>query len=182
MSGPAVVIGFILLVPSILGIILSAFIFLGVNAHTGSEPGFNASEPSSLFQSPFDANFRRNCAETTRQQSQNASQQLIEQYCECALSTFKETSSLALTRQTCLKRAKDGTLEQPSSDVDAFYSSNTSTENRTDAGASLVRFFGSVSAVALGIASFVGGLLGWLLVMRKRVLQCDTCGAIVNAS
>jgi hypothetical protein len=34
----------------------------------------------------------------------------------------------------------------------------------------------------LGIASFVGGLLGWLLVMKKRVLQCSVCGAVINAS
>jgi hypothetical protein len=32
------------------------------------------------------------------------------------------------------------------------------------------------------IASLVGGLLGWLLVMKKRVLQCSTCRAVVNAS
>lgn len=32
------------------------------------------------------------------------------------------------------------------------------------------------------VAFFVGGLLGWLLVMRKRVLQCSVCGAVVNAS
>jgi len=32
------------------------------------------------------------------------------------------------------------------------------------------------------VASFLGGLLGWLLVMRKRVLQCARCGAVVPAS
>lgn len=37
-------------------------------------------------------------------------------------------------------------------------------------------------AVALGLASLVGGLLGWLLTMRKKVLQCDNCGAVVAAS
>lgn len=37
-------------------------------------------------------------------------------------------------------------------------------------------------AVIIGISSFVGGLLGWLLVMKKRVLQCSVCGAVVNAS
>jgi hypothetical protein len=42
--------------------------------------------------------------------------------------------------------------------------------------------FGGGFAVALGIASFVGGLLGWLLVMKKRVLQCSMCRAVVNAS
>ena len=36
--------------------------------------------------------------------------------------------------------------------------------------------------IAIGIACFVGGLLGWLLVMKKRVLQCPVCGAVVNAS
>ncbi len=36
--------------------------------------------------------------------------------------------------------------------------------------------------VAVGIACFVGGLLGWLLVMRKRVLQCSYCSAVINAS
>jgi hypothetical protein len=36
--------------------------------------------------------------------------------------------------------------------------------------------------IAIGIACFVGGLLGWLLVMRKRVLQCSFCSAVINAS
>jgi drug/metabolite transporter (DMT)-like permease len=36
--------------------------------------------------------------------------------------------------------------------------------------------------IAIGIACFVSGLLGWLLVMRKRILQCPVCGAVVNAS
>jgi hypothetical protein len=42
--------------------------------------------------------------------------------------------------------------------------------------------FGGGFAVVMGIASFVGGLLGWLLVMRKKVLQCSVCSAVVNAS
>lgn len=37
-------------------------------------------------------------------------------------------------------------------------------------------------AIFVGISSFVGGLLGWLLVMKKRVLQCAVCGATVTAS
>jgi hypothetical protein len=38
------------------------------------------------------------------------------------------------------------------------------------------------SAIVLGVGSLVGGLFGWLLVMKKWVLQCDNCGAVVNAS
>lgn len=37
-------------------------------------------------------------------------------------------------------------------------------------------------AIFFGIASFVGGLIGWLLVMKRQVLECNTCQAVVNAS
>jgi hypothetical protein len=37
-------------------------------------------------------------------------------------------------------------------------------------------------AIFFGIASFVGGLIGWLLVMKKQVLECGTSKAVVNAS
>jgi hypothetical protein len=37
-------------------------------------------------------------------------------------------------------------------------------------------------AIIIGVPSFVGGLLGWLLVMKKRVLQCSVCGAVISAS
>jgi len=53
-------------------------------------------------------------------------------------------------------------------------------DNKETSGFAL--FFGGGFAVAMGIASFVGGLLGWLLVMRKSVLQCSVCSAVVNAS
>lgn len=186
MSGPVVTIGFILLVPSVLGMLFSGLVFLGVNARTGDESVTNTRESSRPFQSDFDANFRRSCAKSVKQKNQEvgyyASQQLIEQYCECALSTFKETGSETTASQTCLQQAKDGTLEQAGQDVDALYSSDRVTRSPDGAGTNLFRVIGSGFAVAIGIASFVGGLLGWLLVMRKRVLQCNVCGAIVNAS
>jgi hypothetical protein len=186
MSGPVVAIGFILLIPSILGILFSAFMFLGVNARTGDESAASTRESSRPVQSDFDANFRRSCAKSVKQKNQEvgyyASQQLIEQYCECALSAFKETASETTAAETCLQRSKDGTLEQPSQEVDAFYSGETSHRTPDGDGENLFRVLGSGFAVALGIASFVGGLLGWLLVMRKSVLQCNVCGAVINAS
>ena len=45
-------------------------------------------------------------------------------------------------------------------------------------GGSLVGGF----VLIFGLASFVGGLLGWLLVMKKRVLRCNVCSATVNAA
>jgi len=32
------------------------------------------------------------------------------------------------------------------------------------------------------IASIVGGLIGWLLTMKKTILKCKQCGAVINAS
>jgi hypothetical protein len=69
MSGPVVAIGFILLVPSVLGMLFSALLFFGVIASTGGKSGTNASESSRPFQSDFDANFRRSCAKSVKQKN-----------------------------------------------------------------------------------------------------------------
>lgn len=37
-------------------------------------------------------------------------------------------------------------------------------------------------SVILIVMFFVGGLVGWLLVMKKKILQCDHCSAVVAAS
>jgi hypothetical protein len=40
-----------------------------------------------------------------------------------------------------------------------------------------------IGVVAAGaIATVIGSLLGELLIMKKRVLQCSTCGATISAS
>lgn len=89
MSGPVVVIGYIFLIPSVIGILLSVLMFFGVIATSGS-------------------------------------------------------------------------------------ATDTASQAGIGLAAGVVIFF--------GVASFAGGLIGWLLVMKKRVLQCSTCGATVNAS
>lgn len=56
-------------------------------------------------------------------------------------------------------------------------------DKTTGAGASMpIALLGNTFLIGWGTAFFVSGLLGWLLVMKKRVLQCDVCGAIVSAS
>lgn len=189
MSGPVVAIGFILLVPSIIGVTFSALTLLGFNALlTGVESGTNASESISRpYQSDFDANFRKSCAASFTRKTQEAgyyqTPQVAEQICECSLSTLKATGSMMIASNTCSDKLADGTIEPLSPGVDAFYSSDTPRRASVTPIASLgLRVFGSGFVIAIGISSFVGGLLGWLLVMRKRVLQCDACGAVVNAS
>ena len=43
-----------------------------------------------------------------------------------------------------------------------------------------------VSGIGVGLAfiipSFIGGLLGWLLLMRKKVFKCQRCGFILDRS
>ena len=173
MSGPAVAIGFILLIPSILGMIFSAVLFVGV---------ISATSPNQPYQSTKDAKFREGCKEGFDEVRSQFPGVTAPQYCECMLSTYKVTGSVEGASQSCANQGLNGTLDTPSHDVDAFYSSNTSHQSPDSAGSNLFRVAGGGFAIALGIASFVGGLLGWLLVMRKRVLQCDLCGAVVNAS
>lgn len=55
-------------------------------------------------------------------------------------------------------------------------------EATTQAGVILGGGIGIGGAVCMGITSLVSGLLGYLLIMRKRVLKCDNCGATTTAS
>ncbi|MGA3371297.1 MAG: hypothetical protein ABSC48_05995 [Terracidiphilus sp.] len=52
-------------------------------------------------------------------------------------------------------------------------------------GSAFATAFAGVATIALvyiGIFCFVSGLLGWLLIMKKHILQCVYCGAIVDAA
>jgi hypothetical protein len=59
-----------------------------------------------------------------------------------------------------------------------FFTTASMSHAANDAGSGIA---GGI-AIFLGLAFFVGGLLGWLLVMKKKVLECSTCGAVINAS
>ena len=180
LSGPAVAIGYILLIPSVLGMMFCAIILIAINL------GVVPRDSSHPYQSAFDASFRQSCAQSARRSIQEygyyASQQLVEQYCECALTQFKVTNSMTLAAESCGERMVGGTLDAPSRDLNAFYSAPALRENLEAEGLRLLRGISSTLVVGLGVSFFVGGLLGWLLVMKKRVLQCDLCGAVVNAS
>ncbi len=183
LSGPAVAIGYILLIPSVLGIAFCALMLIAVNV------GTITLESGRPLQSTFDARFRRNCASGFRSSyfqasGLPASQTMVEGVCECALGTYKETGSEKMSIETCAQRALDGALGQVGPGVNALYSGSVPHVNDKGPGRFLLLLdgFTSWSFIALGIVFFVGGLLGWLLVMKKRVLQCDICGAVVNAS
>ena len=62
--------------------------------------------------------------------------------------------------------------------VDKAVSSVTAVQ--TAAGAATV--IGGGIGIFLAVIFFIGGLLGWLLVMKKKVLICTHCSAVVPAS
>lgn len=188
MSGPVVAIGYILLVPSIIGMFASALIFLGVITYKGDKPN-TTSLPTQSFQEGFDGGFRQNCATSFAQNYQQASGTtapplLIVEYCECALSAFKETYSETEAAQSCIQRVKDGSLAVPDQKIQDLYSKpvNNAFRPQSEPIGNWFHILGGSFAIFLAVASFVSGLLGWLLVMKKRVLKCSVCGAVINAS
>lgn len=127
MSGPAVVIGFILLIPSILGMLLSALALLGIIAV--SSAGSAAAIGSATSQSAgatFDSSFRRTClnsAARTYRQNTGASAPLpvLEGYCECTLPLVKGGYSASASARECAQRMQDGLLTVPDQETQNLY-------------------------------------------------------------
>jgi hypothetical protein len=184
MSGPAVVIGFILLIPSVIGMVICALFFFGFLSHVGSE---QTTEESVLVQSPSEASFRKSCASGFRsayaeETKTRPTMLMTEEVCECALERLKQTGDISSTTSACTADAIAGSLEPPAENVAALYSGRITRTVAAHRLPAIVRLLGGGAAFTAGVMCFVGGLLGWLLVMRKRVLQCGLCGAVVNAS
>lgn len=177
-----VVLGYLLLIPSVVGVLWCACTLIGINADIVS------SESAQKRQTPADAIFRSHCAQNVLLSVQagglEPSQVLTEEYCECALATFNETKSNALAAKECAARAQNGTLAEPTQEVDVLYSADDLDLTTSSAGPQFLLSSISSSAFlfALGGACFLGGVLSWFLVMKKRVLQCSACGAFASRS
>jgi hypothetical protein len=188
MSRPVVAIGYILLIPSILGMTASALMFFGVTTYK-SNPTNDRPQP---VEEPFNIAFRNGCAanfdQTYRQAlSSSAPTLLVAEYCECALNEIKQGNSDATAKELCLERWSGDKFIAPPQKTQDLYARIINNPGRppepqSESANNLVRAIGGTFAIFLFIASFVGGLLGWLLVMKKRVLKCSVCGAVVNAS
>jgi hypothetical protein len=201
LSGPAVVIGYILLIPSILGVILSGLMFgaFAVRGFKASDNTDRRIEPIRSVQDDAYASFRRNCIASAQRSYRQKTGLTIalpvaEQYCECTLSEIKAagTQDLVSTAQGCADQLVNGTLDPITPEVEAMYSyalgHRTTTATLTqhqrqdkNVARGLLIISGSIALFWM-VAFFVSGLIGWLLVMKKRVLQCRLCGAVVNAS
>lgn len=145
MSGPVVAIGWLLLIPSMLGIVLGAFFLLttfwAVNNTTSIAKGVT----------------------TNRLQAAEIPDQIIERFTAGEGISSEEMNSLTEAQRLALEDAK---------------TERAGTSLGAGLGAAVLGGF----SVWIMIIAFVGGLLGWLLVMRKRVLACGFCSAIWPAS
>ncbi|MEP7012723.1 MAG: hypothetical protein ABJC13_20565 [Acidobacteriota bacterium] len=145
LSGPAVTIGYILLVPSLLGILLSLFFLMASwvgAASTATELSAVTREAIRTADVPLDL------------------RQKLEQG---HLVTESEMANLTFVQRSAIESANS----QLAASV---------------AGSGCAAACGTGLAGIGAVFSFVGGLVGWLLVMKKRVLKCNLCGAAVAVS
>jgi hypothetical protein len=219
MSGPAVAIGYILLVPSILGMLAAGWMLVGIfrTTHLANMTRTTVGEIQ-FTPRRYEANgkgdeveFRRACINIP-EVYWAISITLRRQYCECELSLHRQNHSLEQTvtiddetfaddinsgekrNDFCADEERNNRLPRIGEQTHKLYDSldgvagsndkqtDTVYVPRTAPAMAIFGLVGSTLAIALGIGSFVGGLLGWLLVMKKRVLQCSVCGATVSAS
>lgn len=181
LSLPSVIVGYFLLIPSILGLLSCVCMLVAINA------AILSSESAQPAQTAADTTFRRNCSQNVQRSVRagglEPSRVLTEEYCECALATFKATKSEPLAVKECGERAQDGTLGGLARNVDVLYVADDGDRMKNPAAPQfLLSPLSSTLLIGMGAAFFVAGLLGGLLVIRKRVLQCSSCGAVVNPS
>ncbi|MGE0713363.1 MAG: hypothetical protein AB7N76_35830 [Planctomycetota bacterium] len=144
MSGAVVLIGYILLIPSVLGMAFAAMLFFA----TGKAGG-----------------------ETFAKIKADARAALEAKGVPAAI------VARVVENQPLTPQEKEALPADQRREVDTQILSIAG--GMTGAGAGTVLAGGS--SICMGISAFVGGLLGWLLVMKKKVLQCMSCGAVVAA-
>jgi GYF domain 2 len=145
MSMPVVVIGYLLLIPSILGILFGGVILFTTLAAGGS----------------------------TVQSSYNRARGQLE-----ALAVPEGIIQGILSGKTISAAQKSSLTPRQQVAVQDAEAEVTGGAIGTGAGVML----GGAFSFGIIIFSFIFGLLGWLLVMKKKVLQCTHCQAVVAAS
>ncbi len=143
MSGVVVLIGYILVIPSIIGILI------GVAGIVGSGSAGTSS----------------NQASRTRIESQ-------------LLAASVPVTVIAKMKDRAARLAVSDTAGLNGTQRAAVRSASLSLA-ASDAGTAIGVGVAAGFSIFVVIASLVGGLLGYLLIMKKSVLQCDTCGATV---
>ncbi len=154
MSGPSVVIGYILLIPSVCGMAFCILSIISIEL-----------QPSQRYVSARDAAI-------SEMRENDVPEEVILQvvaHPDREPADYIAYPGIPMVQYSWVKDATEK--------LRAGSQVLISDDNATRVGQALAeRMF-----LFLGIAAFVSGLLGWLLVMKKRVLQCNICSAVINA-
>ncbi|HTO54456.1 MAG TPA: hypothetical protein VMR50_13815 [Myxococcota bacterium] len=145
LSGPAVFIGYVLLIPSVFGVLLGGLMLV-------ASGGVGVAAPTAA-----------RTAMVEQLQRADIPQPIIEE-----VVATNDVSSSSLVQLT-------------SAQVEAIDSAKLARSAGATGAAAGAVIAGGVS-IFLMVASLCSGLLGWLLTMKKRVLQCGDCEAVVQAS
>lgn len=151
MSGPAVTIGYILLIPSLVGIVIAILLAVSTLVGVSKVKATPHLSPSTL-----------NRLDEARIPEEMKNQ-------------LRTGNPIPLERVQALPSEKR--LPVDSANMELAAQSVGEAGGKAIAGGC-----GIGIAILIGGLSFVSGLLGWLLVMKKTVLACNRCGAAVAAS
>ena len=157
MSIPVVVIGFILLIPSLIGVAVGLFALI-----SSITPNENQ-EPMKQIRDRAASGLRHNGVP------------------EATINAVLDAASEG--RNEDVTRLMDDN-EMPEADRSWIYDAQDKIRSAglTQSPPSPPSPLSAAFSIGLIVGSFVGGIFGWLLVMKKRVLQCSVCGAVINAS
>jgi hypothetical protein len=171
MSSPVVAIGFILLIPSILGIVFSALMLVGAiaDADTGSQNTLASTESA---QEISNDQFRINCFKTAPgyfrdEFGTTLSIPTLAQVCECDLNSVNANGDSEVALRECTNEWSTNALPPIDEYTQGLYLDLSTNGKRTIQPEQPNRFsfaahiLGGGIAVFLGIASFVGGS-AWL--------------------
>jgi hypothetical protein len=142
MSGPAVVVGYLFMIPSCLGMLIGIlFLVIGGGATASADESARNRIVAELQSAGVDA-------------------AVIE---DVMAQRYVDKESLSFEQKMAVSSA-EGSL----------------VGSKIGQGAAAGLAFGFSLFMIVG--SFIGGLLGYLLTMKKKVLQCGSCEAVVQAS
>ncbi len=172
LSGPAVLIGYILLIPSILGILGGgACVALsvmggvaGVASATDSQGAQGKSEQEMAREALFKSGVPPNLADRVM-----------------AGEPLSAEEQRALPHAAALEVVQ-ASLRLKSTDKNEYLEEQKVLAAAGATGAVAGSVLGAGIGLVFVVGSLVSGLLGYLLIMKKRVLQCMSCGATVAAS
>jgi hypothetical protein len=144
-SGPVVAIGYIFLIPSVIGMLIGLVALFGTCSAAG--------EGTDRAQKSYESAIESIAGLTASQASQLKG---------------------AVARPDVAQLEREGFTEDVAERAKYAWDARTASQTGTGIGVGLVGGF----SIFMIVGSFIGGLLGWLFTMRRKVLICGFCRGV----